>query len=93
MPSSSTNTRANGSVSVWPGYCTGVTIAKLVIVPAVREVDLALGPELDARRSGSSRGRRRRPARTSGNADAEQPVVLRCGHRAVGEPAAPGSGR
>ena len=33
MPSSSTNTRANGSVSVWPGYCTGVMIVKFVIVP------------------------------------------------------------
>ena len=32
-PSSATDTRANGSVSSWPGYCTGVTTVKLTTVP------------------------------------------------------------
>jgi hypothetical protein len=33
VPSSRTKARTKGSVSVWPGYCTGVTMAKLVMVP------------------------------------------------------------
>ena len=34
------DTRTNGSVSVWPGYCTGVMIVKLVTMPRSGEVDL-----------------------------------------------------
>ena len=48
MPSSSTKTRANGSVSVWPGYCTGVTIAKLVIVPVWGRSTSCSGPSSTA---------------------------------------------
>ena len=32
-PSSAIDTRAKGSVSSWPGYCTGVTTVKLTTVP------------------------------------------------------------
>ena len=48
MPSRSTKARTNGSVSVWPGYCTGVTIVKLVMVPVWGRSTSCSGPSSSA---------------------------------------------
>ena len=83
VPSRSTKARTNGSVSVWPGYCTGVTMAKLVMVPLWGRSTSHSGPS-----SMASTGQRPRPPAYTrphdGAAQPEQPVLARCLRGPVG---------